>query len=221
MAAIEPTSRTTLKRKADRGCYDREAIEAILDAAQICHLGFAVEDQPYVIPTIHARVGNRVFVHGARTNRTLAAMRAGAPMCLTATVVDGLVLARSAFHHSLNYRSVVVLGTAVEILEATDKKAALEAIVEHILPGRSREVRRPSAREIQATAVFALPLSEASAKIRTGGPVDSAEDMALACWAGVVPIARRALAPVADAALRPDTPMSAAVEALLATAPKG
>jgi nitroimidazol reductase NimA-like FMN-containing flavoprotein (pyridoxamine 5'-phosphate oxidase superfamily) len=215
MPTIEATARTAVKRKADRGSYDRATIESILDAAPICHIGFVSEGQPYVIPTIHARVGERIFVHGARANRTLAAMRAGAPVCLTATIVDGLVLARSAFHHSMNYRSAVVLGTTIEVVETEDKRAALEAIVEHVLPGRSGEVRAPNEKEIRATAVFALPLSEASAKIRTGGPVDSAEDMALECWAGVVPLESRALEPIADRALGPGTQLSAAVAAFM------
>ncbi|HEX5421825.1 MAG TPA: pyridoxamine 5'-phosphate oxidase family protein [Gammaproteobacteria bacterium] len=215
MATIEPTARTKVQRKAERATYDRATMESILDAAPICHIGFVSEGQPYVIPTIHARVGERIFVHGARANRTLAAMRAGAPLCLTATILDGLVLARSAFHHSMNYRSVVVLGRAVELVEIEEKRAALEAIVEHVLPGRSREVRAPSEKELRATAVFALPLEEASAKIRTGGPVDAAEDMRLGCWAGVVPLELCALAPVADEALADGIPLSAAVAALI------
>lgn len=215
MATIDPTPRTTVKRGAARGAYERAAIESILDAAPICHVGFVDDGQPYVIPTIHARVGDRIYVHGAQKNRTLAWMRAGAPICLTATIVDGLVLARSAFHHSMNYRSVVVLGTAVEVTDAGEKHAALEAIVEHVLPGRSREARAPNRKELRATAVLALPLDEASAKVRTGGPLDADSDMRLECWAGVVPLELRPLAPIADAALREGTAESRAVAALL------
>lgn len=196
--ASPPTDRTRVRRLPDRGVYDRPVIDAILDEALVCHLGFVAEGQPFVIPTIHARVGDALYVHGSAASRMLRNLREGAPACVTATLVDGLVLARSAFHQSLNYRSVVVLGTATEVLSPEERLVALEAIVEHVIPGRWAEVRSPNARELKATMVVRLPIGEASAKVRTGGPLDDEEDLALPCWAGVLPLRLAAAAPVAD-----------------------
>ena len=211
MDTIAPTERTRLRRRPARGAYDRATIEHILDEALFCHLGFTVEEQPYVIPTIHARVGDRVYVHGSAASRMLGTLAAGVRACLTATILDGLVLARSAFHHSMNYRSVVVLGIAEPVLDPDEKLRALEAVVEHVVPGRWREVRAPNAQELKATAVLALPLTEASAKIRSGGPLDDESDYAWPCWAGELPLRLVPLAPVADARLAEGTALSPAL----------
>jgi uncharacterized protein len=188
-----PSDRVRLRRKRERGSYDRAAIEAILDEALIGHVGIADKDgQPFVIPTLHARSGDVVYLHGSTASRTLRALQDGAPVCLTVSLLDGLVLARAVMHHSANYRSVMLLGRARVVEEEHEKLAALEAIVEHIVPGRWAEARRPSENELKATAVLALPLEEASAKIRTGPPIDDEEDYALPVWAGVIPIASEA-----------------------------
>lgn len=202
---LEPTSRTRLSRKPDRGSYDRATVYAILDEALICHIGFAVAGQPYVLPTTHARIDDKLYVHGSVANRMLKTLRGGAPVCVTATLIDGLVLARSAFHTSMNYRSVVILGTASEVTDLEHKRSAFKALVEHVMPGRSAHIRAPSEQEIKATSVLCLPITEASAKARTGGPVEAEEDYALPCWAGVVPLTLQAQAPVPDARLAPGT----------------
>ena len=160
----------------------------MLDAALICHLGFVVDDRPYVIPTIHARDGEVVYVHGSVASRMLRTMKSGTDVCLTATIVDGLVLARSAFHHSVNYRSVVVLGRATEVVERAPKLRALEVITNHVLDGRWDDVRPPTEKELRATSVLALPLQEASVKLRSGPPIDDEEDYELPIWAGVLPL---------------------------------
>jgi nitroimidazol reductase NimA-like FMN-containing flavoprotein (pyridoxamine 5'-phosphate oxidase superfamily) len=185
------TERTTVKRLPKRAAYDRAAVEAILDEGLVCHVGFAVHGQPYVIPTIYARVGDELFVHGSAASRMLESVGDGIATCLTVTLLDGLVLARSAFHHSVNYRSVVVLGTARPLVDADDKTRALRAIVDHVVPGRWPHVRWPNAKELKATTVLSIPLREASAKVRTGGPIDDEEDYAIPVWAGQVPIATR------------------------------
>lgn len=181
-----------------RAAYERETIEAILDEAMVAHLGFSVDGQPYVIPTLHARVGEQVYFHGSSASRTVRALAAGAQMCLTATLLDGLVLARSAVHHSVNYRSVVVLGQARAIEEPSEKMAAIEAFTERLMPGRWDEVRGPTAKELKAIQVLALPLDEASAKLRKGPPVDDEEDYALDTWAGVIPLSTVAGEPTPD-----------------------
>ncbi len=196
------TSRTTVRRLPQRGVYDRAAVFAILDEALVCHVGFVRDGQPFVIPTIFARVEDRLYLHGSAASRMLGALAEGADVCVTVTLVDGLVLARSAFHHSMNYRSVVVLGRARLVTDPNEKRAALEAVVEHVVPGRSREVRDPSERELLATSVLCLDLLEVSAKVRTGPPVDDAEDMDRPCWAGEIPLRLEAQAPVADPQLR-------------------
>jgi len=192
------TPRTTVRRLAARGRYDRETIHGILDEALVCHVGFVVDGQPYVIPTIHARVGDTLYLHGSTVNRMLTTLREGVAACVTVTIVDGLVMARSAFHHSMNYRSVVVLATAREVGDPEERRQALEAIVEHVAPGRAKDARPPSEKELRATLVLALPLDEASAKVRTGPPVDDEEDYALPCWAGVIPLTLTAGPPVDD-----------------------
>src|SRR5271157_1384407 len=194
---VKPASeRVRLRRKRERGRYERSVIDAILDEALIAHLGITAEDgQPLVIPTLHARRGDLVYLHGSVAGRTLRALAAGALACLTVSLIDGLVLARSAMHHSANYRSVMLLGEARSVLEPEEKLAAFEAIVEHIVPGRWRDVRPPTDNELKATAVLAIPIEEASAKIRTGPPVDDEEDYALGAWAGVIPLTAAALAP--------------------------
>jgi uncharacterized protein len=182
------TERTRINRYPVRGNYDRTAVEAILDEAMVCHVGFAVEGQPYVIPTIHARAGARLFIHGSPLSRMLRTAASGVPLCLTVTLHDGIVLARSAFHHSMNYRSVVVLGRAREVEGIPEKLTAMRALVDHLMPGRWEEVRQPSRGEIAGTLILELTLTEASAKVRTGGPIDAPEDYALPVWAGVVPL---------------------------------
>jgi hypothetical protein len=188
-----------LRRKRERGTHDRATIDAILDEALIAHLGIADEHgQPFVIPTFHARRGDVVYLHGSTASRALRALKGGAPACLTVSLLDGLVLARAAMHHSANYRSAMLLGRARPVEDRAEKLAALEAIVEHIVPGRWAEAREPNENELRATAVLALPIDEASAKVRTGPPVDDEEDYALPVWAGVIPIAGQARAPVPD-----------------------
>jgi nitroimidazol reductase NimA-like FMN-containing flavoprotein (pyridoxamine 5'-phosphate oxidase superfamily) len=201
--APAPSERVRLRRKRERGSHEREAIDAILDEALIAHLGIADEHgQPFVIPTLHARAGDVVYCHGSVASRTLRALAAGAPVCLTVSLIDGLVLARSAMHHSANYRSAVLLGRP-RVLEADgEKREALRAVVEHIVPGRWDDVRAPTAAELKATAVLEIPIDEASAKVRTGGPVDDEPDYELAAWAGVIPLALCPGTPAPDERLR-------------------
>jgi nitroimidazol reductase NimA-like FMN-containing flavoprotein (pyridoxamine 5'-phosphate oxidase superfamily) len=196
--ATPPTRRVQVKRLPDRGSYDRSTVDAVLDEALICHLGFSVEGQPYVIPTIHARDGDRLYVHGSSASRMLRTLKAGVPACLTVTIVDGLVMARSAFHHSINYRSVMVLGTALEVTDPKEKLAALHAVTDHVAPGRWEEVRPPTPDELRQTTVLRMGLDEASAKIRSGPPVDDPADVPLPVWAGVVPLRQVASPPVAE-----------------------
>ncbi len=196
------TERTTVRRLAKRGAYDRETIRAILDEAFICHVGFVVDGQPMVIPTIHARVDDSLYFHGSVASRMLRSLEQGVPACVTVTLLDGLVLARSAFHHSMNYRSVVILGTATVVVDREEKRRVLDAIVEHVMKGRSADARPPSEAELNATMVLRLPIAEASAKIRTGPPIDDEEDYALPVWAGVLPLELTPLEPVADPRLK-------------------
>jgi nitroimidazol reductase NimA-like FMN-containing flavoprotein (pyridoxamine 5'-phosphate oxidase superfamily) len=185
-----------------RAVYDRAAINAILDEGLVCHLGFTVASQPYVLPTIYARDGERLLMHGSAASRMLRAMRGGVPVCVTVTLLDGLVLARSAYHHSMNYRSVVILGVATEICERDAKLAAMRTIVNHVMPGRWEQVRGPSEAEIRSTMVLSLPANEASAKLRTGPPLDDEEDYAMDVWAGVLPLSLDAHEPQPDPRLR-------------------
>jgi nitroimidazol reductase NimA-like FMN-containing flavoprotein (pyridoxamine 5'-phosphate oxidase superfamily) len=180
-------------------------VEAILDEAFFCHVGFVVDGQPYVIPTIHARVGDCVYIHGSAASRMLRSVRGGIPVCVTVTILDGLVFARSAFHHSMNYRSVVILGTATEVVDPDEKNEALKAIVEHVAPKRWDDVRWPNVQELKATSVLRLPLEEVSAKIRTGPPIDDEEDYQVPCWAGELPLRLVPQKPIADPKLNPST----------------
>jgi nitroimidazol reductase NimA-like FMN-containing flavoprotein (pyridoxamine 5'-phosphate oxidase superfamily) len=193
-----PTGRTKLKRLPKRGSYDRETVYGILDEGFICHVGFAPEGQPFVIPTGYARDGDTLYIHGSAASRMLRTLSTGVDVCVTVTIVDGLVLARSAFHHSMNYRSVVVFGRATLIEDPEEKMAALLALSEHIIRGRWAEVREPTEQEMKATMVLSLPLVEASAKIRTGPPLDDEEDYGMDVWAGVVPLRLMAGEPIKD-----------------------
>ncbi|MFD3808425.1 pyridoxamine 5'-phosphate oxidase family protein [Streptomyces sp. NPDC058611] len=206
--AYEPTDRTVPTRSRERAHYDRETVHSILDQAYVCHLGFVRDGAPVVLPTLFARVGESLYVHGSTGSRPLlAAGRSdpGLPVCVTVTHLDGLVLARSAFHHSLNYRSVLVHGTAHQVTDEAECRLALDALVDHVVPGRSADSRPANARELAATAVIRLDLTEVSAKIRTGGPNDDAEDLALPYWAGVVPVAPAYGTPEPAADLAPGT----------------
>ena len=191
-------SRTKVKRHPERGVYERETIDAIFDEALVCHVGFVVDGQPFVIPTIHARVGDTLYIHGSPASRMLKTLADGVDVCVTATLVDGVVFARSWFHHSLNYRSAMVLGRAAPVVDPAEKEQALAAVVEHIAAGRSDDSRWPSAKELRTTEVLALEISEASAKVRTGPPKDAGEDLALPVWAGVLPLALVPGEPAAD-----------------------
>jgi nitroimidazol reductase NimA-like FMN-containing flavoprotein (pyridoxamine 5'-phosphate oxidase superfamily) len=173
-------------------------VHAILDEALYCHVGFSLEAQPYVIPTVHARVAERLYLHGSAASRMLGALTQSTPLCVTVTLLDGLVLARSGFNHSMNYRSVIILGVATELTDEAEKRAALDALVERVLPGRAAEVRAANRKELNATRVLSLPIAEASAKVRSGPPHDDPEDYTLGCWAGVLPLRLTALAPEPD-----------------------
>ena len=212
MSTFLPTQRTTLHRRPNRASYDRVVVEEILDEAFFCHVGFVVDGQPYVIPTIHARVGDCVYIHGAAASRMLRSIQEGIQVCVTVTILDGLILARSAFHHSMNYRSVVILGTATEVLDRTEKNEALKAIVEHVVPKRWDDVRWPSEQELKATRVLRLPLEEVSAKIRTGPPLDDEEDSQVPCWAGELPLRLVPQSPVPDPRLNPEIVLPAYVQ---------
>lgn len=187
MATDPPSRATRVRRHPERGRYEREVVDAILDAALVSHVGFAAE-RPFVIPMIHARIADTLYLHGSPGSRLLQALERGADVCVTATLVDGLVLARSQFHHSLNYRSAVVLGRARLVADDEEKRRALRAIVDHVLPGRADDSRGPSPTELRATKVLALGIDEASAKVRTGPPIDDEDDVALPFWSGVVPL---------------------------------
>ncbi|MDP9149996.1 MAG: pyridoxamine 5'-phosphate oxidase family protein [Myxococcota bacterium] len=200
MSCFIPTAKTTLHRIPSRGTYDETTVHAILDAALVCHLGFVADGQPMVIPTVFARRGAALFVHGAAASRTMRALAGGVPVCVTVAVIDGLVLARSAFHHSMNYRSVVVFGMAHEVTARDEKQQALALFVEKMSPGRAARVRLPTDHELRATRVLSLPLREVSAKIRVGPPVDDADDLAMQVWAGVLPVGLCAGAPQPDGA---------------------
>jgi uncharacterized protein len=198
MNQLRLTPRTTLKRLPKRGSHERETINQILDEGFICHVGFAIEGQPFVIPTGYARVGDKLIIHGSQASRMLRALKTGIDACVTVTLIDALVLARSAFHHSMNYRSVVILGRATQIDERDKKTEALFALSEHMIPGRWQEVRKPSEAELQQTTVLSMPIAEASAKIRSGPPLDDEEDYAMDVWAGVLPMRMIAENPLPD-----------------------
>jgi nitroimidazol reductase NimA-like FMN-containing flavoprotein (pyridoxamine 5'-phosphate oxidase superfamily) len=198
MKNIPQTKRTTLKRLPKRGKFDRESVYEILDEGFICHVGFVVDNHPVVIPTGYARVEDSLFIHGSQASRMLRHLQTGVDVCLTVTLLDGLVLARSAFHHSMNYRSVVVFGKATLVADDNEKLKALRALSEHMIPGRWDDVRQPTEAEIKMTTVLTLPLEEASAKVRVGPPIDDDEDYDLNVWAGVVPLQLVAQEPIAD-----------------------
>jgi nitroimidazol reductase NimA-like FMN-containing flavoprotein (pyridoxamine 5'-phosphate oxidase superfamily) len=196
--AITPTERTKVRRLPTRANYDRAFIDAMIDEALSCHVGFAIDSRPWVVPTIHARVDDGLYLHGAVANHMLGSLAGGIEACVTITIVDGLVLARSAFHHSMNYRSVMVFGVATRVDDRDEKTAALRALVEHVVPGRSADARDPSDNELRTTLVLRLPISEVSAKVRTGGPIDDEEDLALPVWAGQLPVVTAFGSPVTD-----------------------
>ncbi len=204
MSTFTPTERTTLKRLPKRGVYDRELVYGILDEGFICHVGFVVDRQPIVIPTGYARVDDRLYIHGSQVSRMLRTLAQGVDVSVAITLIDGLVLARSAFHHSMNYRSVVIFGRASIIEEKEAKVAALLAFSEHVIAGRWDDVRGPSEQEIKATTVLSLPLEEVSAKVRSGPPLDDEEDYELTVWAGVIPLRLVAKEPVPDPRLPPN-----------------
>jgi uncharacterized protein len=209
MSEFTPTERTQVKRLPKRGKYDRETVHAILDSAFVCHVGFTVDGQPFVIPTNFGRSGDTLFLHGSAASRMLRSLSEGVPVCVTVTHVDGLVLARSAFHHSVNYRSVVVLGVAQLVQDPAEKMEALRIFTEHVMKGRWDDVRLPNEQELKATTVLALNLEEVSAKIRTGGPNDDEPDYALPVWAGVLPLETVAKAPIPDPNRKSDPPVPA------------
>lgn len=194
------TNRTTVRRHPERGEYDHAVIHRIIDEALICHVAIVQDGQPFVMPMIHTRIGDQLYFHGSRGSRMLQALADGQPACLTMTIIDGLVLARSAMHHSMNYRSAVVLGRGRAIEDEKTKWLVWAALVEHVLPGRSRDCRMPNAKESAATMLVEIDMNEASAKIRTGGPKDDPDDLSLPHWAGVLPLRTCAGAPVRDLA---------------------
>jgi uncharacterized protein len=193
-----PTARTRVVREPHRGVYDRESVYRILDEGFLCHIGFAVEGQPYVIPTSYGRKDANLYIHGSVASRLLRNLQSGVPMCVTVTLLDGLVLARSVFNHSMNYRSVVILGKATLVGDPEEKLEALRTISEHIIPGRWADARQPNERELKQTSVLRLPIEEFSAKIRTGPPIDDEEDYSFPTWAGVVPLEMKAGEPIND-----------------------
>jgi len=187
-----PTTRTRVVREAERGVYDRETVYRILDEGFLCHVGFAVDGQPFVIPTSYGRKDASLYIHGSAASRMLRQMKEGVAVCVTVTLLDGLVIARSVFNHSMNYRSVVILGKATLVDDPEEKLTALRTLSEHIIPGRWDDVRQPNERELKATSVLRLPIEEYSAKIRTGPPIDDAEDYSFPTWAGVMPLETKA-----------------------------
>jgi uncharacterized protein len=206
----QPTDRTTLRRLPERARYDAETVHSILDEGFICHVAFVVDDQPYALPTGYARIGETLYLHGSTGSRP--GLRPAMDVCVTVTLLDGIVLARSAFHHSFQYRSVMVLGRTQLVTDVSEKEAALDALVEHFMPGRTADARRGSRRELAATAVLAVPVEEVSAKVRTGDPKDDDEDYALPVWAGILPLALTPGDPVPDSRLEPGIAVPAYVK---------
>jgi uncharacterized protein len=213
-----PTPRTRVTREPERAVYDRAAAYRILDEGFICHVGFVMDNQPFVIPTGYGRSGDNLYIHGSAASRMLRNLDQGIAVCVTVTLLDGLVLARSIFNHSMNYRSVVVLGTAVAVEDPTEKLQALRALSEHILPGRWDEARQPNERELKATLVVRLPIKEFSAKVRIGPPIDNEEDYSFPTWAGVVPLQMVAGSPINDPKLDLKTPVPSYVRSYSRTA---
>jgi uncharacterized protein len=206
------TSRNQIKRLPQRGKYDQHVIHQILDEGLVCHLGFSVNGQPFVIPTAYGRIDDFLYIHGSPASRMLQSLQSGIEVCVTVTLLDGLVLARSAFHHSMNYRSVVIFGTATIVQAFEQKVEALRSFTEHVVPKRWAEVRQPTRQEILGTLVLALPLAEASAKIRTGAPLDDEADYELPIWAGVIPLSLTAGTFIPDARLPADIPLPDSVQ---------
>ena len=198
-----PTTRTRVVREPERGVYDRETVYRILDEGFICHVGFAVNGQPFVIPTSYGRKDANLYIHGSAASRMLRQMKDGVALCVTVTLLDGLVLARSVFNHSMNYRSVVVLGKGTLVEDPEEKLAALRTLSEHIIPGRWDDVRQPHERELKATSVLRVPIEEFSAKVRSGPPIDDEEDYSFPTWAGVIPLGIKVGDPINDPRLDP------------------
>lgn len=207
METIAATNRTRVVRHAERGVYDREQIHSILDEGYVCHVGFAVDGQPYVLPTAYGRSGDLLYIHGSAASRMLRSLAQGVAVCVTVTLVDGFVLARAAFRHSMNYRSVVVLGAARLVTDPGEKMAALRCFTNHVVPDRWEEVRPPNETEMRSTSVLALPLDEASAKVRLGPPLDLEDDWAWPVWAGVVPVHMQLGEPIPDSHVLPEVPV--------------
>jgi len=207
MSNFQKTEKNRIKRLPKRGYYDRETIYQILDEALICHIGFVENKQPHVIPINFARMGDEIVLHGAKASRLLKHIAEGNSICIEATIVDGLVLARSVFHHSINYRSVVLFGKGRAVEAADEKLAALEAVTEHLVPGRWQDARLPNHKELKATSVVAIKIDDASAKVRIGPPSDDAEDYALPIWAGVLPLQEKTLPPIPDEPLAREIPV--------------
>jgi uncharacterized protein len=206
MAETSHSPRSTVHRHPERGRYDRATIDPILDEGLVCHLGFVSDGQPMVIPTMYVRDGDRVVVHGSAASRMTRTVGTGVPVCLTVTLLDGVVFARTANNHSMNYRSAVLIGKAEAITEPAAKLEAMRALVERIAPGRWDRIREPDDKEMRSTTILSLPIDEASAKVRTGPPLDDGDDLSLPVWAGVVPLQLAASAPVDDPALTTDQP---------------
>ena len=202
-----PTTRTRVVREPHRGVYDREQVYRILDEAFLCHVGFAVDGQPFVIPTSYGRQDSNLYIHGSAASRMLRQMKDGLPVCVTVTLLDGLVLARSVFNHSMNYRSVVILGKATLVDDPKEKLDGLRALSDHILPGRWDDSRQPNEQELKATSLLRIPIEEFSAKVRIGPPIDDAEDMNFPTWAGVLPLEMKPGQPIPDADLSPSQPV--------------
>jgi nitroimidazol reductase NimA-like FMN-containing flavoprotein (pyridoxamine 5'-phosphate oxidase superfamily) len=196
METYSPTERTQVRRRSQRGVYDKEKVHAILDEGFVCHVGFVIDGQPFVIPTAYARCGEQIYIHGSPASRLMKGKEVD--VCLTVTLVDGLVLARSAFHTSINYRSVVVLGKARQVTDLVEKWQALRSFTNHVITSRWEQVKQPTEQELKATSVLSLPLEEVSAKVRTGPPIDDEEDYALPVWGGVVPVMQRFGEPLPD-----------------------
>ena len=207
--AIRATARTRLKRLPKRASYDRDVVNRLLDTAMVCHVGFSVDAQPYVIPTLHVRIGDRLYIHGSAASRMLGAAAGGTSICVTVTHLDGLVMARAAFHQSVNYRSVVILGVATLVVDPAEKLAVMKGLVDNVVPGRWDYIRQPNDKELAATSVLSIPIAEASAKLRSGGPIDDEADYALPIWAGEIPLATSTLVPVPDARVDPSVRMPA------------
>jgi nitroimidazol reductase NimA-like FMN-containing flavoprotein (pyridoxamine 5'-phosphate oxidase superfamily) len=212
---IMPTARTTLTRLPNRGVFERKRIYEILDEGFICHLGFSIDQRPFVIPTAYGRLDDNLLIHGSAASRTLRTLAGKAEVCVTVTIVDGLVLARSAFHHSMNYRSVMIFGTASLVQDQAEKIRALRVFSDHIIPNRWNDVREPNSTELKKTLVLRMPLAEASAKIRTGPPLDDESDYELAIWAGEIPLRVVAQTPVPDSRLSPDVALPSYIERYL------